>query len=215
MEGLPPSVRNEARAAAALNHPNVCTVHGVDDSEGVLMIVMEHVEGRSLADVLVGGPLAAGRVREIGRQIASGMAMAHAKGVVHGDLKPANILLSGGDTVKIVDFGLAGRHRITHSGDSTRSLAGEGTVAGTPAYMSPEQADGGAASRQGDIFALGLILYDLLTATRSFEGRNLLEILETIRSTDPEACAAAVDEPFRSLLRRMLVRDPKERTITI
>ena len=106
-EGWTPSLLDEARAAAALNHPNVCTVYGVDDSEGVPMIVMEHLDGRPLTALVADGPSEPDRVVDIGRQIAAGMTASHAAGVIHGDLKPANVFLADRGTIKILDFGLA------------------------------------------------------------------------------------------------------------
>ena len=117
-----PSIRDEARAAAALNHPNVCTVHSIEDSLGTSMIVMEYLEGRSLAEVIAAGPVAGEEARSICAQMAAGMAAAHQEGIVHGDLKPANVLLTDGGVVKILDFGLAGRHRVANDGDTTLTL---------------------------------------------------------------------------------------------
>ena len=210
-------IQREARAAAALNHPNVCTVYSIGDSEGFAMMVMEYLPGRTLASRMADGPVPADQVASIGSQIASGIAAAHAAHVVHGDLKPANIMLTNEDTVKILDFGLAGRHQVGRSSSSTQSLRDDtrNTIAGTPSYMSPEQVDGSAPTTASDVFALGLILYEMLVGKRSLTDLNLLQVLSRIRTIDADQLAGKVDEPFRSLLQRMLVRDPAERSISM
>ncbi len=214
-EGQPPSVQAEARAAAALNHPNVCTVHGIDDSEGVAMIVMEHLIGEPLSRIIEGGPTPPPRVAAIGRQIASGMAAAHALGITHGDLKPANIMLTSERVVKILDFGLSFRQPLSGASDSTVYVDSrvKGAIAGTPGYMSPEQAGGHPATPASDVFALGLVLYELLRGARLFGDMNILQALSEIRRIDPEPLAAASPPPFDALLRQMLARDPQRRTI--
>ena len=211
----PPTVHAEAQAAAALNHPNVCTVHHLDDSEGILMIVMEFLSGRTLKECLSEAPLPAERVVSIGSQIAAGLAAAHAAGVVHGDLKPANIIITDDGMVKILDFGLAARFHVSSSDDDTLPAPSDdrSTVVGTPAYMSPERANGEPATEASDVFAFGLILFELLAGKRSFEDRNLLQILDEVRCVDAEHMAASVPETFQPLLRSMLAPDPRERTV--
>ena len=153
--------------------------------------------------------------REIGHQIASGMMAAHASGVVHGDLKPANLLLTPDGTVKVLDFGLAGRRHVSEDGQATLTLESDrrGIVAGTPSFMSPEQADGQPATTASDVFSFGLILYELLTGERRFADQNVLEVLKLIRSVDPSTYADRLEEPFSSLVGQMLVGDPQSRTI--
>ena len=211
------AILSEARAAAALNHPNVCTVYGVDGSAGISLIVMELLSGRTLREVIDEGPVPAGTSAEIARQIAAGMAAAHDAGVVHGDLKPANIFVTRDETIKILDFGLAVRQSDAGPADSTISLACPipGTVAGTPGYMSPEQADGGAPSKASDVFSLGLILYEMLTGRPAFNESSILRVLKRIRSLEPEELAGAVNGSFRPLLRGMLVARHEARTITM
>ena len=215
-EGWTPSLLDEARAAAALNHPNVCTVYGVDDSEGVPMIVMEHLNGRPLTALVADGPSEPDRVVVIGRQIAAGMTASHAAGVIHGDLKPANVFLADSGTIKILDFGLAAHHSAALSSDPTAITDEEvGPMAGTPSYMAPEQADGGPASAATDVFAFGVLLYELLKAKRAFNGPNILQVLSQVRACDPEVFAAEVGTPFDALLRQMLASDPQRRTISM
>ncbi|MBI1875160.1 MAG: redoxin domain-containing protein [Acidobacteria bacterium] len=208
-----PSLLTEARAAAALAHSNVCTVFAVDDSEGIVAIVMEYLLGQPLSRLIAGGPMPAIDALTLARQIASGLAAAHAARVVHGDLKPANIFVTDEGVAKILDFGLARRLPAVSSGDGTTSLDPNAwvNVGGTPAYMSPERAEGAPASLAGDIFAFGLTLYELLTGRQAFEGSNLLQVLAQVRTTDVETLARAVPERYASLLRSMLCRDPSER----
>ncbi len=212
-----PSIQDEARAAAALNHPNVCAVYGIEESEGVPMIVMEYLVGHPLSKRIEEGSTPIEDAANMGSQIAAGMGAAHDAGVVHGDLKPGNIMLTDEGRIKILDFGLAGRRPVVDSGGTT-TLAENGKpemIAGTPRYLSPEQAEGQPATAASDIFSFGLILYELLTGRRAFGGPNLLAILNRIKSIDPDTFANDVDDPFGTLLRQMLVRDPAERTITM
>jgi alkyl hydroperoxide reductase subunit AhpC len=211
----------EARAAAALSHPNICTVFAVEDSEGVPIIAMEHIRGRTLNRTLErDGALSPARAAMIARQIALGMAAAHAKGVVHGDLKPENVMVADGDLIKILDFGLARRASKSITMDPDETVAegtadsGEGLF-GTPSYMSPEQARGEIATAASDVFALGAILFELLTGSKAFPGANLLQVLARIRAVDPGQLAARVPKPFAELLPLLLAPDPLQRTITM
>jgi serine/threonine-protein kinase len=212
-----PSVLAEARAAAALNHPNVCTIFAVDDSEGVPVIVMEYVEGQPLSLILEAGALPSGQVSRLGSQIARAMAVAHGHGIVHRDLKPANILVTPGGEVKITDFGLSQRAAPPPEGDATVEweYAERGKIAGTPGYMSPEQSRGEPATPRSDVFSLGVVLYEMLTGKLAFTGENVLQILDQIRNVDSERYAAEVPEPFCDILRGALVRDMRERSLTM
>jgi alkyl hydroperoxide reductase subunit AhpC len=212
-----PTVLAEARAAAALNHPNICTVFAVDDSEGVPVIAMEYVDGPSLDVLLRAGGLPADRVADLGRQIALGMAAAHGLGVVHGDLKPANLLVAPGGVVKITDFGLSRRAALPQDSEETREWAptGEGKIAGTPAFMSPEQTRGEPPTPKSDVFSLGAVLYEMLTGRPAFTGENVLRVLDQIRNVTPDRYAAEVPEPFRDILGGSLVREPRDRTLSM
>ncbi|HEV7221353.1 MAG TPA: protein kinase, partial [Pirellulales bacterium] len=210
----PAAVLAEARAAAALNHPNVCTIYSVDDDDDVPVIAMEYLSGGPLSKQIANRPLPPGETAGIVRQIASGMAAAHARGVVHGDLKPANVFITREGAVKILDFGLARREQPAADPDETTDMAPIG-VTGTPSYMAPEQADGRPASAASDVFALGSMLYEMLTGRQAFAGDNVLQVLGRIRDVEPEALAADLPEPFASLLRELLVADPDERTLTM
>jgi eukaryotic-like serine/threonine-protein kinase len=211
------TVLAEARAAAALNHPNVCTIFAVDDSEGVPVIVMEFVDGQSLNALLQAGSLAAAQVADLGRQIALGMAAAHGRGIVHGDLKPANLLVTHGGVVKITDFGLSRRSAPLQDSEQTLRWESidEGKIAGTPAYMSPEQSRGESVTPKSDVFSLGVVLYEMLTGKPAFAGENVLQVLDQIRNVAPDRYVAEVPEPFADILHESFVREAQDRVITM
>jgi alkyl hydroperoxide reductase subunit AhpC len=208
---------DEARAAAALNHPNVCAVFAVEDGDGVPMIVMEYVDGQPLKKLLAAGRLSLEDVHRAARQIALGMAAAHGRQIVHGDLKPANIMLASDGTAKIMDFGLAHRQAAVSPTAETGSweTADRGGLSGTPDYMSPEQARSEPATMKSDVFALGLVIYEMLAGRKAVDGANLLDVLRQIDSLDAERCASALPEPFATIVRRALTGDPHQRDITM
>ncbi len=212
-----PSIQQEARSAAALNHPNVCTIYNIDDSEGTPMIVMEYLKGLTLKQMIMAGDLEPKKVASIAAQVALGMSAAHDAGVIHGDLKPANIIVTHEGTAKVLDFGLANRRKLRDLSASTISLnlAGSGSLTGTPSYMSPEQADGAGASAAGDVFSFGVVIHELLTGRQVFGGTDILKVLSQIRCIDPGELLKQISEPFRPTLGRMLIRDPRQRTITM
>jgi alkyl hydroperoxide reductase subunit AhpC/tRNA A-37 threonylcarbamoyl transferase component Bud32 len=212
-----PNILAEARAAAALNHPNVCTVFAVDDSEGVPVIAMEYVDGQPLSALLHAGALAPAQTADVGRQIAQGMAAAHSLGIVHGDLKPANLLVSRGGVVKITDFGLSRRAALPQNSEETVEwvVAEESKIAGTPAYMSPEQCRGEPVTPKSDIFSLGVVLYEMLTGRPAFTGENVLQVLDQIRNVTPDRYVAEVPKPFCDILRESFVRDARNRDLTM
>lgn len=216
-ELMPSMVLAEACSAAALNHLNICTVFAVHDSEGVPIIAMEFVTGRPLSKVLREGALAPDQAASIGRQIALGMAAAHRMGIVHGDLKSANIMLTDQGVVKITDFGLSRREQRPPDSEETLflGLANASNVAGTPNYMSPEQTRGEPATAASDVFSYSLVLYEMLTGRTAFSGENVLQILSQISNVDPNRYAAEVPEPFSEILRKGLVSESRERRITM
>jgi eukaryotic-like serine/threonine-protein kinase len=216
----PSAALAEARAAAALNHPNLCTIYAVDDTAGVPIIAMEYISGRPLAQFARADRLPVETLLSIALQTAAGMAAAHAAGIVHGDLKPENVMVTEEGLVKVLDFGLARRLRRNPPAvsDETAELGlaeqGDGLF-GTPRFLAPEQVRGEPACIASDVFSLGLILYELATGKMAFPGTNLLQILDQIRSVEPEPLAADTPEPLASILRRLLIRDADERTITM
>lgn len=212
--GTARSFLEEARAAAALNHPNVCTIYAVDESGGLPMIVMEHIAGQPLKSRLQSGQLPLAATKKFARGVALGMSAAHAAGIVHGDLKPGNIMITADEEAKIMDFGLAHRQPVSKSTDETASWD-SGGLTGTPGYMSPEQARSEPASPQSDVFSLGLMLYEMATGQKAVHGDNLLDLLRQIDTLDSEKFAAGMPEPLDAILRRALTSDPAKRDITM
>jgi serine/threonine protein kinase len=213
----PEALLAEARAAAALTHPNVCIIHAVESSLGPPIIVMEYVDGEPLSQKLQDGILPPRQASLLGRQIALGMAAAHTQGVVHGDLKPANILVTPAGIAKIVDFGMARRDAPVRSGDETGiwNPSSSGGISGTPAYMAPEQAQGQPPTQASDVFSLGLIIYEMATGRRARTEGNLLKMLRVIDNEDPAHYAGQSSEPFAGILRQALVVDPAQRRISM
>ncbi|MGQ0637147.1 MAG: protein kinase domain-containing protein [Planctomycetaceae bacterium] len=208
----PAVVLAEARAAAALNHPHICTIFSVDDSEGVPLIVMEYVAGRSLAAHLEEGAFEPARAGHVVRQAALGMAAAHAAGIVHGDLKPENLLITDEGLVKITDFGLARRDLKTEPTAKTATWLGQPEgLSGTPAYMAPEMVAGAQPTPASDVFALGLVFYELLTGRKAVQGDNVLKVFQGLRELQPDRLAAEVPERWQALFKRMLAEDPRQR----
>ena len=164
-----------ARAVAALNHPNIVTVYSVEESDGLHFMTMELVKGKTLADLLPRQGIALNRFFEIAIPLADAVAAAHQRGITHRDLKPANLMIGDDGRIKVLDFGVA--KEILEKKDGlgglpTVSATNVGLTVGTPAYMSPEQAQGARADTRSDIFSLGIVFYELLTGRRPFDGAN-------------------------------------------
>jgi serine/threonine protein kinase/Tfp pilus assembly protein PilF len=188
----------EARAASALSHPGICTVHAIEQHAGQSFIVMELVEGESLSAMLAGGPMEIGQLLDLGIQMADALEAAHAKGIVHRDLKPMNMMVTPRGQVKILDFGLAKFEHPDAASALTatptappRDLTAAGTVFGTVHYMSPEQARGLPTDARTDLFSLGAILYQMATGDRAFEGDTQAVVFDAILNRDPRPLAAA------------------------
>src|SRR5712692_9502222 len=180
----------EAKAVAALSHPNMLAIHDLGKSDGVTYAVMELLEGESLRQRLAFGALPQRKAIEIARQIALGLAAAHEKGIVHRDLKPENLFLTRDGRVKILDFGLA-RQITLPSADGTESptvtqQTEPGTVLGTVGYISPEQLRGQPADARSDIFAFGAVLYEMLSGKRAFVGDTAIETMNAILREEPQ-----------------------------
>jgi Tol biopolymer transport system component len=216
----------EARLLATLNHPHIGAIYGLEESNGLTALVLELVEGPTLADRLERGPLKLAEALTIARQVAEALDAAHEKGIVHRDLKPANIVLQGAADrtsgyvcAKVLDFGLAKALTGPGPGDATigndESLSGtaDGRILGTPAYMSPEQARGQTVDKRTDIWAFGCVLFEMLTGRRPFEGEAITDTFARILEREPEWSALPATTPthVRRLLERCLRKDPRKR----
>jgi len=213
----------EARLLASLQHQNIAAIYGLEEVDGRPILVMELAEGEDLSDRLAHGRLPDDEIEQITRQLAKGLEYAHDAGIVHRDLKPANIKVSRGGKVKILDFGLARalagdsvqaseQSDSNHSPTVTQALTGAGTILGTAAYMSPEQARGREVDRRTDIWAFGVVLYEMLAGKRLFDGETTTDILAAILRKRPDWDVLPEASPVLSqLCRRCLEKDPQQR----
>ena len=218
--------QREAEVLAALNHPNIAHIFGLEKADGTIALVMELVEGPTLADRIAQGPIPLADGLAIAKQIAEALEAAHEQGIIHRDLKPANIKVRSDGTVKVLDFGLAKVHddRARWTAGGGRNLAesptitspamtAQGLILGTAAYMSPEQARGNGVDKRADLWAFGVVLFEMLTGTRLFEGATIAETLAAVLKTEPDWAALPPQTPpsIRTLLRRCLEKDRKRR----
>jgi eukaryotic-like serine/threonine-protein kinase len=210
----------EAKLLASLNHPNIAGIYGFEEAENRRFLVMELVEGKTLAARIARGPIPVDEALEVCRQIAEGLEAAHEKGVIHRDLKPANVKITPEGKVKILDFGLAKAFQgeiaaadASHSPTLTDQMTRPGVILGTAAYMAPEQAKGKAVDKRADIWAFGCILYECLTGKRPFEGETVTESIAAILMREPDWQVLPENTPpiVRRLLRRCLEKDRKRR----
>jgi dipeptidyl aminopeptidase/acylaminoacyl peptidase/predicted Ser/Thr protein kinase len=210
----------EARAASALNHPNILTVYDVGEAGGAVYLAMELIEGRTLRELVASGePLATKKLLDVAVQTAEGLAKAHSAGIVHRDLKPENLMVSKDGFVKILDFGLAKLIEAPTQDESVAPTAvasptEPGTVMGTAGYMSPEQASGQPVDFHSDQFTLGAILYEMATGKRAFQRKTGAETLTAIIREEPEPLsqlAPRAPAPVRWIVERLLAKDPEER----
>ena len=211
----------EARALASLNHPNIAVVHGLERAGTVTALVMELVDGPTLADRIAQGALAINEALPIARQIAEGLEAAHERGIVHRDLKPANVKVRDDGTVKVLDFGLAKvfdsdpqrSGGLSMSPTITTPATAAGVILGTAAYMAPEQARGRKVDKRADIWAFGCVLYEMLTGRRAFPGEDVSETLAAVLKQEPDwsLLPRATPTVIRRLLQRCLARDVRQR----
>src|SRR5262245_5216638 len=214
----------EARALAALNHPNIASIYGLEEHDGVHALVLELVEGTTLADRIAGRPIPIAESLGIARQIVDALEAAHERGIVHRDLKPANIKVTDEGVVKVLDFGLAKAiDPLTSASGPVADLTKTPTVAvettntgvilGTAAYMSPEQARGKAVDKRADIWAFGCVLYEMLTGRITFPGETLSDTLVAIldRAPDWSVLPSGTPQIVLKLLRRCLDKDARRR----
>ena len=211
--------KREAQVLASLNHPNIASIYGFEESNGFMALAMELVEGPTLADRLAAGPIPVDEVLTIARQIAAALEAAHERGIIHRDIKPANVKVTEDDVVKVLDFGLAKnfvdetpKSDLSHSPTLIKGTQ-EGMILGTASYMSPEQAKGKVVDKRSDVWAFGCVLFEMLTAKQSFSGETLTDILASVVRAEPDwnLLPASTPEAIRRLLRRCLTKDPKQR----
>ena len=197
----------EARAAGRLSHPNVVGVFDTDEHDGTPFIVMELLSGRTLADEIANGPATQERARQVGREILSALRASHAEGILHRDLKPGNVLLGEGGSVKVGDFGVAKMAEGMH-------LTQAGILLGTPAYLAPERIAGEPASASSDIYSVGVILYEMLAGRKPFEADTPLGLMRAIQDAPVPPLAEVrpdVDPGFAAVIERAMARDPATR----
>ena len=204
----------EARTASALNHPNICTIYDVGEQDGQSYIVMEFVKGRSLTEQIPENGLPADTAIRYGEQIADAMAHAHEHGVIHRDLKSPNVVITGAGRVKVLDFGLA-KHmtpgEISLKTQSISTLTSDGAIVGTMHYMAPELFRGESADARSDIWALGVILYEMANGKRPFRGKTSYELSSVILHEDPPRLADNVPLGLRAVTEHCLAKDPQQR----
>jgi eukaryotic-like serine/threonine-protein kinase len=211
--------QREAQVLASLNHPNIAAIYGVEEADGIRALVMELVEGPTLADRIAAGPIPKDEALAIAKQIAEALEVAHERGIIHRDLKPANVKVTPDDKVKVLDFGLAKiasnetpSDYLSHSPTMIKGTQA-GMILGTAAYMSPEQAKGKGVDKRSDIWAFGCVLFEMTTGKQAFSGETLTDILAAVVRADPDwsALPAVTPEVIRRLLRRCLNKDQKQR----
>ena len=228
---LPPSLavdadrlarfQREAEVLASLNHPNIAAIYGLEESGGMTALVMELVEGDDLSQRIARGAIPLDDALPIAKQIAEALEAAHEQGIIHRDLKPANIKVRGDGTVKVLDFGLAramdpaaaSGANVANSPTLTAHATALGMIMGTAAYMAPEQAKGKTVDRRADIWAFGVVLYEMLAGRAAFAGDTVTDIIAAVVTREPDwtALPAATPASIRRLLARCLERDPKRR----
>jgi serine/threonine protein kinase len=211
--------QREAKVLASLNHPNIAAIYGLEESSGTNFLVLELVEGETLADRIKAGPVPVEESLKLALQIAEALEAAHEKGVIHRDLKPANIKVTPDGNVKVLDFGLAKAFardkEVNLSNSPTLSEAAtlQGVILGTAAYMSPEQARGETVNKKADIWAFGCVLFEMLTGRATFEGRTVSDVLASVIKSEPEwkRLPPNLHPRIRLLLERCLEKEAKNR----
>jgi len=212
----------EAQLLASLNHPNIAAIHGLEEVEGSKYLVLEYVDGRTLADVLKEGRLPVAEAMPIARQIADALAAAHERGIIHRDLKPGNLMVTPEGAAKVLDFGLgkaldgaaeATPYEAANSPTMTMAATQAGIILGTAGYMSPEQAKGRPADKRADVWAFGCVLFEMLAGRRAFEGEDLTEVLAAIVRDEPDwtLFPATVPAAVRQLVEQCLIKNRAER----
>lgn len=211
-------LQHEARTLASLNHPNIVTIHAIEEIDGQVFLVMELVDGRTLGELIVRGGMPLESVLTYAIPLADALSAAHGQGVIHRDLKPSNVMITKDDRVKVLDFGLAKLRAdvidIHETIEPTRPMTGQGQIVGTVSYMSPEQASGGTVDQRSDLFAMGVMLYELATGDRPFRGDGSVSTLAAIIKDTPRPITDVRPELPRELsriVRRALAKAPEHR----
>jgi len=213
--------QREAHLLASLNHTNIAAIHGLENHDDVPFLVLELVPGDTLADRLQGGRIPTAEALALALQIAEALEAAHEKGVIHRDLKPANVKVTPEGRVKVLDFGLAkafvedpASPELSNSPTLSAAATRDGVILGTAAYMSPEQARGKSVDKRTDVFSFGVVLFEMLTGRRLFQGEEVSDVLASVLKNEPDWAALPGDTPsrVRDVLRRCLEKDPRKRT---
>ena len=215
--------QREAEVLASLNHPNIANIYHLEEQNGSRYLVLELVEGETLAERIARGPIPIDEALPIAQQIAEALEAAHDKGIIHRDLKPANIKIMPGDNVKVLDFGLAKAREGAASSptlsNSAMKISGTtgGMILGTAAYMSPEQARGREADQRSDIFSFGCVLYEMLTGSQAFQGESVSDVLASVVKAEPDfnRLPKNINPRLHELIRRCLVKSPRDRWYAI
>jgi serine/threonine protein kinase len=205
----------EARLLASLNHPNIASIYGIEEADGVCGLVLELVDGETLSERIARRAFSVAQTLDVAKQIAAGLQAAHAKGIIHRDLKPANVKITPDGTVKIVDFGIA---KLLHSfePDNRTDISRQGLVIGTPAYMSPEQTRGKTIDEKTDIWAFGCVLYEMLSGRMAFDGETPTDVIVKIATVEPDWTVIPTLGEANSigparLIRKCMEKDPQSR----
>ena len=211
--------KREAQVLASLNHPNIAAIFGLEDSSGVIALVMELVDGPTLAQLIAAGDIPLENALSIAKQIAEALEAAHERGIIHRDLKPSNVNVTHDGIVKVLDFGLAkiaeGASQVSDLSHSPTLIKGTqaGVILGTAAYMSPEQAKGKVVDKRSDIWSFGCVLFEMLCGKQTFNGETLTDTLAAVVRAEPDWNSLPPQTPnsIRRLLRRCLSKDQKQR----
>ncbi|MGB5342544.1 MAG: serine/threonine-protein kinase, partial [Thermoanaerobaculia bacterium] len=210
--------QREAESLASLNHPNIVTIHTVEEDGGVRFLTMEWVDGQTLAELVGKGGIPLERIFEIATPLADALAVAHSKGVVHRDLKPGNVMVTDDGRVKVLDFGLAKlleeEPDLVATEMATEALTRDGIAMGTIPYMSPEQVQGKAVDHRSDIFSLGIVLYEMSTGKLPFEGETSADLISSILRDNPDSVTdlrLELPRHFGRIIRHCLEKDPQRR----
>src|SRR5215831_7904944 len=207
--------QREAQVLASLNHPNIAAIYDFQEANGSWFLILELIEGETLAERIARGPIPVEECLEIARHIGEALEAAHEKGIIHRDLKPANVKITADGTVKVLDFGLAkvgasqADARLSDSPTLTAGATQAGVILGTAAYMAPEQARGKAVDKRADIWAFGVVLFEMVAGRQPFQGEDVSETLAAVIKAEPSWQLAPMQ--VRRLLQSCLEKDPKRR----